>query len=199
MPLTRQQLVSGLFKGTYKKLRDTPLGTYPGSALAWLAENRPDILAAAEAAEAAVDATALDFLAERTDEAAFRAAGKAWYAAWVACGLALPPTPPSDTEAPPVPPPTPPSPSFVPLRPLAPGQVRDFKELGVAVRFVGEAKAVEPKAQRQMLDFWLVSEYTGQDRTELSVADLDRIAAITDTFPGSAVAALRRPAPTVKP
>jgi hypothetical protein len=46
-----------------------------------------------EEAEAAVDAAALDFLAGRIDDAAFRAAGKAWYAAWMACRKALPETP----------------------------------------------------------------------------------------------------------
>jgi hypothetical protein len=197
--LTPQQLVSGLFRGTYKKMRDAPLGRYAGSALAWLAENKPDILAAAEAADAAVDAAAAEFLAGRADETSFRTAGRAWYAAWMACGEALPETAP---DAPP-PAPAPAPPTFVPLPPLAPGQVRDFKDLGVAVHFVGEAQGfVDParSTKKEAIDFWLVGEYTGRtDRTELSVADLDRLAAIKDTFPGSAFAALQSLARTATP
>jgi len=88
--LTRPQLVASLFRGTYQKLRESSLGSYPLGSVLWLTQHKPDLMSKVEEAEAAVDAAALDFLAGRIDDAAFRAAGKAWYAAWMACRKALP-------------------------------------------------------------------------------------------------------------
>jgi len=97
---TRKAYALKIFENTHKILRASALGRFPGSPRQWLDEHRPDLVIAIDNAEAAVDQAALDYIQGRVaDEAAFKAAGKAWFGAWKVATASLPALIPPSTPA----------------------------------------------------------------------------------------------------
>ena len=74
------------------------------------------------------------------------------------------------------------------VRTVSDAEFASFKALGLEVLLATE----------QVGDVWIVPEYTGTDRHELSVDHAALIAAVTSAFPGARVTALvRKPKPPV--
>lgn len=164
----RRDLVFNLFRVTWTKIsRELMAGASP-PVLKWLTEHHPDLIAAIDETEKVADAEALRFLqGQAANDADLRKAGKAWWQAWVKASKVVP-----KTEAP-QPKPAQATPTTAPK-----AVPRDFKELGCAVHMASDDGKI---------DFWLVGDYTGEKRAELSADDLLKIERVVTKFPGAKI------------
>jgi len=97
-------------------------------------------------------------------------------------GELMPPEPPA-RERPPTPGPAAAKPAPAPVvHTLSDVAIASFKALGAEVCFVTD----------ELGEVWLVPEYTGQDRQELSVEHAALLAAVGSILPGACLSAIRR-------